>query len=63
MKYEFIAVNDRKFVTKRVIPSDMVTDTLSDIIKQLWGCDTVLKKQGNHYFCDELLDAEWEDIN
>ena len=58
MNIEIVALNDRKFVVKRVI---MATDTMADNLKQQWGCDIVLHKQGKHYLCEEIVDVEWED--
>ena len=62
MKFDIIALNDRKFDVKRVILSDMLTDEMAANIKQIWGCDVVLHKQGKHYFVAEIEDLEWEDI-
>jgi hypothetical protein len=55
-----IELNDRKFDVKRVIPSELVTDDMLALIKQLWGCDVVLRRGGKHYFVAEIEDAEWE---
>jgi len=57
-----VEVNDKKYVVKRVMPSDNMTDDKINAIKELWACDTVLKKQGNHYFCVEISDTTWEDV-
>ena len=63
---EIIVLNDKKYEIKRVIPSDMVTDIVAtgllSLIKQLKGCDLVLKKNGKHYFVAEIEDVEWENV-
>ena len=59
---EIIVLNDKKYEIKRVIPSDMVTDIMTEAIKQLKGCDLVLKKNGKHYFVAEIEDVKWDDM-
>jgi hypothetical protein len=61
MNIEIVALNDRKYCVKRVIPERDVTDIMSAIIKQTRGYDLVLKKNGNYYYVDEIEDAEWYD--
>jgi len=62
MNIEIIALNGRKYSVKRVIPERYVTDTMSEMVKQLKGYDLVLRKQGNYYYVDEIEDVEWEDV-
>jgi hypothetical protein len=62
MKFDIIELNGRKFDVKRVIPSDNVSDVMSEVIKELWDCDVVLQRGGKHYFVVELEDIEHEDV-
>ena len=32
-------------------------------LKTLWHCDSVLKKQGMYYFCDEIKEVSYEETN
>lgn len=59
----FIMVKGKKYHVKRVIPSADVTDAKSSVIKELWGCDTILQKNGFFYYCDEMPDIEYVDID
>ena len=34
----------------------------TELLKQYWHCDTVLKKDGMFYFCNEILSIEFEEI-
>ena len=32
-------------------------------LKILWHCDSILKKQGLYYFCDEIKEVSYEETN
>jgi hypothetical protein len=40
-----------------------VTDKLDpNILKKYWHCDTVLKKENEYYFCNEIKTIDYEEI-
>lgn len=55
-----IEFGDRKFVLYRTIRDNGKIDV--DLLKQHWKCDTSLKKDGLFYFCNEIPEIEFEEI-
>ena len=51
---------DRKFVLYRTIRDNGKIDV--DLLKKHWRCDTSLKKDGIFYFCNEIPEVEFEEI-
>lgn len=54
---DFIVVNDRMFEIKRIIKT-FNPEQYVDELKVLFNCDTLLKKDGVYYFCDEVKTLE-----
>ena len=40
---------------------DKPVDT--DLLKEYWHCDSVLKKENVYYFCREIQDIEYEAVS
>jgi hypothetical protein len=60
MNNNLIQFGDRLFLLYRQIPNTSKIDT--EILKQYWHCDTVLKKDNIYYFCREIPSLEFEEI-
>ena len=58
---EIIEFGDRKFLLYRTIREFEKLDP--NILKEYWQCDTVLKKEDMFYFCNEIKEIEYEEIN
>lgn len=58
---EIIEFGDRKFLLYRTIREFEKLDP--NILKEYWYCDTVLKKEDMFYFCNEIKEIEYEEIN
>lgn len=50
-------MGDRLFLVKRTIKT-FNPEKNSERLKILFDCDTLLKKDGIYFFCDEIKDAE-----
>jgi hypothetical protein len=57
---QILQFGDRKFSLYRIINENPKIDT--DTLKEYWYCDTVLKKDGKYYFCNEIPEIEFEEI-
>jgi hypothetical protein len=58
---EIVHMGPRSFYLYRTFKErDKPIDT--DLLKELWHCDSVLKKDGVFYFCREIEDVEFENI-
>lgn len=55
-----IEFGDRKFILYRTVRDNDKLDI--DLLKQAWRCDTALKKEGIYYFCNEIPEIEFEEI-
>lgn len=60
MQNNYIQLGDRLFTLYRQIRETPKINT--EILKQYWHCDTVLKKEGMLYFCNEIPEVEFEEI-
>jgi len=60
MKNNFIQFGDRIFLLYRQIKENPKINT--EILKDYWHCDTVLKKDNIFYFCNEIPAIEFEEI-
>ena len=58
---EIIEFGDRKFLLYRTIREFEKLDP--NLLKDYWYCDTVLKKENMFYFCNEIKEIEYEEIN
>ena len=57
---DIIQFGDRMFMLYR---TTKVTDKLDpNILKKYWHCDTVLKKENEYYFCNEIKTIDYEEI-
>ena len=56
---DIIEFGDRKFLLYRTV---RVTEKMdANVIKEYWHCDTVLKKEGMLYFCNEIPEIEFDE--
>ena len=62
MKYDFIRFGDRLFLLYRKIKETPKTSNNTELIKKHFHCDTVLRKDGILYFCNEIPYIEFEEI-
>ena len=62
MKYDFIKFGDRLFLLYRKIKETHKLSKNTELLKTYFHCDTVLKKDGIFYFCNEVQDIEFEEI-
>ena len=60
MQDEYLQFGDRLFVLYRKLRDNQKINT--EILKQYWHCDTVLKKNSVFYFCNEIPYIEFEEI-
>ena len=60
MQNNYIQLGDRLFILYRQINETPKINT--EILKQHWHYDTVLKKEGILYFCNEIPAIEFEEI-
>ena len=58
---EIIEFGDRKFLLYRTIREFEKLDP--NLLKDYWYCDTVLKKENMFYFCNEIKEIEYEEVN
>ena len=61
---EYIHYNNKMFVVKRKIREQSIKPNRDmEPLKILWHCDSILKKQGLYYFCDEIKEVSYEETN
>ncbi len=61
---EYINYNNKLFIVKRIIKEQNIKPNIDlSPLKTLWHCDSVLKKQGMYYFCDEIKEVSYEETN
>jgi hypothetical protein len=60
MQNNILEFGDRKFLLYRTIKDNGKLDI--DLLKKFWRCDTALKKDNMFYFCNEILEIEFEEI-
>ena len=54
--------NEAYFI-KRVIPENQFDKPDMKVLKKLFHCDTVLRNQGQYYFCQHIKSIEFEEID
>ena len=54
--------NEAYFI-KRVIPEHQLKKPKMKLLKQYFNCDTVLRNQGQYYFCQHIKSIEFEEID
>lgn len=57
---QILEYGDRKFDLYRIIRETEKIDT--DLLKEYWRCDTVLRKENLLYFCNEIKEIDYEEI-
>jgi len=62
MRNDTIQFGDRLFVLYRKIKETPKISENTEILKNYFRCNTVLKKDGIFYFCNEVPCIEFEDI-
>ena len=60
---EIITANDNLYQLVRTIKEDRLKNPDTEILKEYFNCDTVLRKQGMLYFCRLIKEIEYEEIN
>ena len=59
---QIIYSNDKAYQLVRVLKEDSLKNPDISVLKQLFHCDTLLKKQGLLYFCRLIEEIEYEEI-
>ena len=60
---DIIEFGDRKFLLYRTIrETEKTTQEAINLVKKYWHCDTVLKKENNYYFYNEIQTIDYEEI-
>ena len=54
---------DEAYFVKRVIPESQFDKPDMKVLKKLFHCDTVLRNQGQYYFCQHIKSVEFEETN
>jgi hypothetical protein len=62
MENNFIQFGDRLFSLYRTIRETTKISNNTEILKKHFRCDTVLKRDGMFYFCNEIPYIEFEEI-
>ena len=61
---EYINYNNKLFIVKRIVKEHHLKPNIDlSPLKTLWYCDSILKKQGLYYFCDEIKEVSYEETN
>ena len=55
---QIIYSNDKAYQLVRVLKEDSLNNPDTSVLKQLFNCDTLLRKQGLLYFCRLIEEAE-----
>ena len=55
---QIIYSNDKAYQLVRVLKEDSLNNPDTSVLKQLYHCDTLLRKQGLLYFCRLIEEAE-----
>jgi len=58
---KLISFDDKKWIVVAIIETSRVEDPKQE--KEKWNADIILRKGSSYYFCKEVLDAEFEEIN
>lgn len=60
---QIIEFQGRMLVLKRTIKESTLKDGSDlNLLKELYRCDTLLRKDGRFYFCDSVTDIEFTKI-
>ena len=59
---EIISANGNMYQLIRTIPENQLNNPDTNILKEWFNCDTVLRKQSILYFCRIIKEIEYEDI-
>ena len=60
---EYISYSNKLFIVKRIIREQNIKSNIDlSPLKILWHCDSILKKQGMYYFCDEIKEISYEEV-
>lgn len=61
---QIIEFQERMLVLKRTIKeSTLKAGSDLNLLKELYRCDMLLRKDGRFYFCDSVTDIEFTEIN
>ena len=61
---EYINYNNKLYIVKRIIREQNIKSNVDlSPLKILWQCDSILKKQGMYYFCNEIKEISYEETN
>ena len=60
---QIITANGNLYQLIRVITESWLKNPDTEILKEYFNCDTVLRKQGILYFCILIKEIEYEEIN
>ena len=58
---EIITANGNLYQLVRVLKEDSLKNPDISVLKQLFRCDTLLRKQGMLYFCRLIEEIEYEE--
>ena len=58
---QIIYSNDKAYQLVRVLKEDSLKNPDISVLKQLFHCDTLLRKQGMLYFCRLIEEIEYEE--
>ena len=59
---DIVSANGNMYQLIRIIPENQLNNPDTNILKEWFNCDTVLRKQGILYFCRLIKEIEYEDI-
>ena len=59
---QIIYNGDKVYQLVRVLKEDSLKNPDISVLKQLFHCDTLLRKQGMLYFCRLIEEIEYEEI-
>ena len=59
---DIISANGNMYQLVRTITENKLNNPDTNILKEWFNCDTVLRKQGILYFCRIIKEIEYEDI-
>ena len=60
---EIISANGNLYQLIRVLREDQLKNPIMEDLKKYYNCDTLLRKQGELYFCRTIKEIEYEEIN
>jgi len=60
---EIITANGNLYQLIKVLREDQLKNPVMEDLKKYYHCDTLLRKQGELYFCRIIEEIEYEEIN